>query len=157
MRLFFLFTILMSFAMGCKSQKSNTETQSVDSQASPGLTLLMSDNYGGTPNEEIQVIKSQGALSKFFIQVNKTRKPGLTPPKVDFSKNMVIAYCSGETYKQGLPELYGKDDSDDRIVLMKREVASTEKQENKALLMPFGLYIMPLTEKEIVLQNDSRP
>ena len=90
-----LILILLAM-MNCKSQKTDQAANDLKGQTSPGLTLLMSDNYGGTEHEEIQVIRSQGALDKFFIQINKTRKPGLTPPKVDFKKDMVIVYCSGK-------------------------------------------------------------
>ena len=147
------FILLLVAIMSCKSQKTDQAGEGVNSQSSQGLTLLMSDNYGGTEQEEIQVIRSQGSLEKFFIQINKTRKPGLTPPEVNFKENMVVVYCSGKTSQQQLPELYATDDPEKGLILNKKNVEVSENQEGTAVLMPFGLYIMPLTEKEISLQK----
>ena len=147
-----LILILLAM-MNCKSQKTDQAANDLKGQTSPGLTLLMSDNYGGTEHEEIQVIRSQGALDKFFIQINKTRKPGLTPPKVDFKKDMVIVYCSGKTKQTQLPELYTTKDPEKGVILNKKVSETSDNQEGNAVLMPFGLYIMSLTDKDISLQK----
>ena len=147
------FIVLLLAIMSCKSQRTDQAAEEANSQASQGLTLLMSDNYGGTEQEEIQVIRSQGSLDKFFIKINKTRKPGLTPPSVDFKENMVVVYCSGKTNQQQLPELYTMDDPEKGLILNKKSTEVSENQEGTAVLMPFGLYIMPLTDKEISLQK----
>ena len=147
------FVVLLVAIMSCKSQKTDQANEGVNSQSSQGLELLMSDNYGGTEQEEVQVIRSQGALDKFFIQINKTRKPGLTPPEVNFKENMVVVYCSGKTNQQQLPELFTKDDPEKGLILSKKIPEVSENQEGTAVLMPFGLYIMPLTDQEISLQK----
>ncbi len=154
MRLASTLILLVIIVFACKSQKDAASQQSQESQA---LKMLMSDNYGGTVSEEIEVIRSQGTLDKYFIQINKTRKPGIKPPYVDFSKDLVIIYCSGETKRNQLPELFPTEDEKQRIVLTKKMVEAPDNQEGNALLMPFGLYIMPLTDKEIILQRDSSP
>ena len=147
------FVLFLVVIMSCKSQKTDQAANYLNDQASMQLTLLMSDNYGGTQEEEIQVIRSQGALEKFFIKINKTRKPGLTPPEVDFEKNLVVVYCSGETKKQGLPELHAVEDPEKGFILSKKPSETSENQEGAAILMPFGLYMMPLTDKDISLQK----
>ena len=141
--------LLVIIVFACKSQKDATQQQS---QGSPALKMLMSDNYGGTSTEEIEVIRSQGTLDKYFIKINKTRKPGIKPPYVDFSKDLVIIYCSGETRQHLLPELFPAEDEKERIVLTKKMAEASDTQEGNAVLMPFGLYIMPITDKEIILQ-----
>ncbi len=145
--------VLLFTLMSCKSQKTDQAADGLSGQESQGLTLVMSDNYGGTEAEEIQVIRSQGSLDKFFLQVNKTRKPGLTPPEVDFKQNLVIVYCSGKTSQQQLPELYSTEDPEKGMVLRKNYSKVSDNQEGNAVLMPFGLYIMPLTDKDISLQK----
>lgn len=152
-----LFPLLFAFLVlgGCKSQKSNNPDQEVRSQADDGLTMIMSDFYGGTASEELQVIRSQKALDNFFLHVNKTRKPGLTPPSVDFDKNILLVYCTGETSQEKLPKLYASTNEENTVYISKKMDENAENQQQKAILMPFGLYIMPLTEKDIVLQPDS--
>lgn len=149
MRFSYTLIILFITVLACKSQK---DSSSGSAQTSPPLKMLMSDNYGGGPTQEFMVFRDQGTLKKFFIQVNKTRKPGIKPPVVDFSKDLVIIYCSGETYQNELPELYLAKETEGAIILNKRISEVSENQDNKALLMPFGLYIMPFTDKEISLQ-----
>ena len=145
--------VLLFTLMSCKSQKTDQAADGFSGQESQGLTLVMSDNYGGTEAEEIQVIRSQGGLDKFFLQVNRTRKPGLTPPEVDFKQNLVIVYCSGKTSQQQLPALYVTEDQEKGMVLSKNYSEVSDNQEGNSVLMPFGLYIMPLTEKDISLQK----
>lgn len=153
MKLGYTFFLLLIAVLACKSQKDGV---SATDQDSPVLKMLMSDSYGGTAAEELMVIRDQGTLDKFFIKVNKTRKPGIKPPYVDFSKDLVLIYCSGETKREKLPELYPVEDEKQRIVLTKKRIETSDNQDGSAVLMPFGLYIMPLTDKEIILQGDSK-
>ena len=143
------------FINACKTQKMGNEDTTADSTANDELTMVMSDLYGGANTELIEVIRSQKALDNFFLQVNKTRKPGIKPPAINFKENIAIIYCSGQTTQSGLPKLSMEQAEDDRIILNKNMQETTENQEQKAVLMPFGLYIMPLTDKEILLQPDS--
>ncbi|MGI9547515.1 MAG: hypothetical protein ACR2MM_09780 [Flavobacteriaceae bacterium] len=157
MRITFLVSLFLIVIAGCKSQKSNSETADVYGNASSELTLLLSDNYGGAAAEEIQVIRSQGELHKYFLKINMTRKPGLKPPKVDFSKDLVIAYCTGQTTQQELPGLMVSEMPEKGMIIQKKQAEITDGKESTALLMPFGLYIMPITDKEISLQSVQQP
>ena len=152
-RIICLLVMPMLIMSACKSQKTGGED--ANGQQDSGLTMVMSDLYGGADTELIEVIKSQKALDNFFLQVNKTRKPGIRPPAVDFDKDLVIVYCSGQTNQTELPQLHAKESESDKIYLSKNMPESVENQGQKAVLMPFGLYIMPLTDKEILLQPDS--
>ena len=152
-RIICLLVMPMLIMSACKSQKTGGEDS--NNQKDNGLTMVMSDLYGGADTELIEVIKSQKALDNFFLQVNKTRKPGIRPPAVNFDKNLVIVYCSGQTNQTELPQLHAKESESDKIYLSKNMPESVENQGQKAVLMPFGLYIMPLTDKEILLQPDS--
>ena len=153
--LVYLLVIPILFINACKSQKMGNEEKNASSESKNELTLLMSDLYGGADTELIEVIRSQKALDKFFLQVNKTRKPGIKPPAIDFEENIAVVYCSGKTSQSNLPKLSAEKSEDNRIFLNKYMPETAENQEQKAVLMPFGLYIMPLTDKEVLLQPDS--
>lgn len=154
MRIIYVIALLLFIISGCKSQKTDSSMNEVNAQSGGEvLTLLMSDNYGGTETEEIQVLKSQKELDAYFIKINMTRKPGLKPPAVDFSKDLVIAYCTGKTTRQGLPELMINEAAEKGMMISKKQREVIENQESTAILMPFGLYIMPITDKEINLKS----
>jgi hypothetical protein len=69
---------------------------------------------------------------------------------------MVIAYCSGQTNSQDLPVLWVTEDPDQGMVVRKKPKDQAKDQESTAIVRPFGLYIMPITDKEIKLQSESR-
>ncbi len=149
-RIFLLVLVLM---IGCKSQK-NTEEKlaSASTYEQEALKLLLSDNYGGTEYPEIQIIKDQKALKKFFIEINKTRKPGLPVPEIDFTKEMVVVYCSGKTQNPTGSSLVLKKESDTEKVLGIQKVENQEYIATSAIIFPFSVYKIPLTDKRIVLE-----
>ena len=157
MRNLIILLLILSVFTGCKSQKQTTADDNLQSESPEGLTMLMSDNYGGSEHEEMQVIRSQGALNKYFTKINRTRKPGIKPPDIDFSTYLAVIYCPGRTYQEIPVKLYTYEASEKQITVAKRKVEVSENQESKALLEPFGLYIMPLTDKEVILHKDSQP
>ena len=87
---------LLILAGTCGSQKDkdkNTNYQELDDNP---LTLILSDNYGGSETEQLLVLRDQKALKNFFTKVNMTRKPGLKIPEIDFNTEMVVIYCNGK-------------------------------------------------------------
>ena len=142
-----LFTIAVIFT-ACKTNKAQTAEASSDE-----LTLLLSDNYGGPEEEGIMVYRSAAELNKFLIQVNKTRKPGLTAPKIDFDKNMVIVYCAGIT-NPGELNLKVKSEEEDYIDFMVERPDPEGTIAVTAIVMPFYIYSIPNTEKEIRLASE---
>lgn len=156
-RLVYLSAVILAVMFSCKSQKKQIMDEESDVQSSSAITMLMTDNYGGTENEELQVIRSKGELDKFFIKVNRTRKPGIKPPSIDFTKNMALIYCPGKSTQQPSMKLQSSQKDEMRITISQMKTEVSDNQESTAVIMPFGLYIMPLTDKEIVLQTDSRP
>lgn len=146
-----LLLIIVLFSM-CKSNKSGTkdnEFQNIDNQ---NITLLLEDQYGGTEEPEFSIIREQGSLKGYFMKLNRTRKPGLPVPEIDFSKQIAIIYCDGTTNGPSTSSLYTMEENDEQIML---GVHIGEKAEANitAMTKPFHLYIMPITEKEIVLMN----
>ncbi len=152
MRTFFLGILML--AGTCGSQKDKTSDTNYQVSTENQLMLVLSDNYGGTETEELLVIRDYKALKKFFTKVNMTRKPGLPVPEIDFNKEMVVVYCSGKTTDLNTPELRRMEDRDDKMVFSRVIAANQKKDTSTAVLMPFHLYKMPLTEKEISLSKE---
>ena len=97
-RKLFYITIIVLLNTSCKSQSNITNNSNKD------LELILQDNYSGFEKEEILLMKDQKSLEKFFGRINRTRKPSLPIPKINFSKEMVLIWCAGETYAT-IPEL----------------------------------------------------
>ncbi|MBT8205515.1 MAG: hypothetical protein KJO20_09095 [Eudoraea sp.] len=147
--------ILCLLTLGaCKSQEKGTEAAMQPSEQNQELTLILSDNYGGSEYVDFQVIRDMKTLRQFFIQVNKTRKPGLPVPDIDFSKEIVLLHCPGKMGDVSASGLYIMEDSSEKIVLATKEGKVKQKIGNEALIMPFSLYKLPLTEKEIVFKKE---
>jgi hypothetical protein len=147
-----IFGILI-LAVACGSQKNkvkNTNNQDLDKAP---LTLVLSDNYGGSETEQLIVIRKDETLKSFFSKVNMTRKPGLQIPQIDFSTEMVVIYCAGKTSVVHSPIFKKLEEKDNQMVLG-LEDTKEKGVPSTALLMPFHLYKMPLTDKEIILSKD---
>ncbi|MET6991027.1 hypothetical protein [Sediminicola arcticus] len=111
-------------------------------------TLVLSDNYSNIDSSQISILKDQKALQKFFIQVNKTRKPGLPVPVIDFSKEMLILVCAGEQHGNYEPKVtFVKEDAD------KMTFKVMEKSQKDSIqtgtTTPFYLYKMPISGKQV--------
>ena len=149
-----LIVVLLFIGIGCKSQDKGKANDSAKALQSQGITLLMTDNYGGSEEADFQVIRDMKSLRQFFSQVNKTRKPGLPVPEVDFSKEMLILHCPGKQLNGWKPDLVITENTAAKMVFAMAQSMGKQKQEQGALTMPFSLYKLPLTEKEIVLQKE---
>lgn len=146
----FLFLIL-GLSISCKSHEKAAMAANDDS-IQEELTLLLSDNYGGTATTEIQVIRDTKSLIKFFAEINKTRKPGLPLPEIDFNKEMVLVYCHGITQLKTVPGLFVKAETDQEKILGIMEAENKTATTDSAIKVPFSLYKLPLTDKQFVLR-----
>ena len=149
-----LIYLLLLVTIGCKSQDKGKKAVSLTSQEQPELMLILTDNYGGTEMPDFRVIRDMKSLRQFFVQVNKTRKPGIPVPEIDFEQEMVVLYCTGKTTNASIPGLYLKEDLPGQKVIGLRRESVKQKSGNEALMMPFSLYKLPLTDKEIVLKKE---
>ncbi|WP_211018455.1 hypothetical protein [Maribacter sp. MMG018] len=131
--------------VSCKSQdqikSANTDTMQ--------LTLLIEDNYSGQDEEEFLTINDQNELEKFFGKVNRTRKPGLPIPEVDFKKEMVIVWCGGNKDSSKL-RLSVKNTTDQSIFLKKERMTLSNLK--GAVITPFVMYKLPKTQKVVKFQ-----
>ncbi len=82
-----------------------------------------------------------------------TRKPGLQIPQIDFSTEMVVIYCAGKT-SDGHSPIFKRVQENDNQMVLSLEDTKERKVSSTAILMPFHLYKMPLTDKEIILSKD---
>jgi hypothetical protein len=135
----------------CGSQKDKVKDANYQELDDNPLTLILSDNYGGTDTEQLLVLRDNKALKSFFSKVNITRKPGLQIPEIDFSTEMVVIYCNGKTTDVNTPTLNRMEDKDNKMIFARKPESKQKKDPSTAVLMPFHLYKMPLTEKEIIL------
>ena len=148
MRSLLLFLCLLGIS--CSGQKGVSKDKAdAYVQNSKELQLVLADNYSGVEESEFQVVRDPKALRNFFIQINKTRKPGLPIPEVDFSKELLLIYCAGTTLGDGGAELFVIEDSQDNIVIGPKERIPSGKEVTNITTTPFSIYKMPLTPKDI--------
>lgn len=145
--LFLSFICLLS----CKAQKQLGDEIE-------GLVLLEQDGYSGIETFETKVIRDTKSLNKFYSQVNKTRKPGLPVPMVDFSQEMVLVVCLDE--QQGEQAVFlsktKETETEISITVQLSDVNNGESANAQAISYPFYLYKMPLTEKTITFQRTDK-
>jgi hypothetical protein len=122
-------------------------------QNSKELQLVLADSYSGVEHSEFRVIRDSKTLKHFFLQINRTRKPGLPIPEVDFGKELLLIYCSGITLGVGEVGLCIIEDSRDDIVVGLKEGPLSEQQDQNVTTTPFCIYRMPLTPKKISFQK----
>ena len=136
--------------LSCKGQKKVIENTH---QSSDGrLVLLVQDAFFPTDSLETHVIKDAKTLNAFFRTVNKTRKPGLPVPLVDFGDEMVLVACMGEMEGDVEPKLEILEENQKQLDIG----IEIDKKPSAASLntYPFCVYRMPKTEKSIYFKYD---
>ncbi len=149
MRIFLVSLLLV--CLSCKSQKKGNLNNEEKVQMEKPI-FVMEDSYSNIDSSQISIITDQKALQKFFVQVNKTRKPGLPVPEVDFSKEMLILICAGEqqgTYEPNVTIL--ELDDENLTINVERKLPSDSLQ--TAISTPFFLYKMPISEKKVTIRK----
>ena len=140
-----LLIIFLFFQISCAPLKHTSFEKSGDGT----MELIVRDNYSGLIEEELLVIKEEKALLAFFSKINKTRKPGLSIPVVDFTKDMLIVWCSGETQNPSAGLIMKKETSNHyRLSKINRGA----KTNSTAIISPFMVYKLPLSNKQIVVE-----
>ena len=147
----FIFAIILS----CNGQKKAAmKDKNGMNEGNEKLTLLLLDNYSGTDVAETLVIKDVKALKSFYSKINRTRKPGLPVPEVDFTKEMILVHCSGEQ-TNGKHALLSVMEENEKEVIISTSLEKSEKSgTSSALISPFSVYKMPLTQKEITFKKE---
>ena len=119
------------------------------------MVLLAHEDFTNIDAFETRVIRDAKSLNKFYGEINKTRKPGLPVPMVDFSKDMLVLVCLGE--QKGEKKLVlSKLTETDQGMTIALEVMEKVKDGEIAvqpMYFPFYLYKMPLVDKDLTFQR----
>ena len=130
----------------CKSTAQSNLQESDD----VGMELILNENYSGFEQEEYFLIKNEKELSAFYGKINRTRKPGLTPPIIDFDSEMILVWCgdsSATNYANF--ELNEKD----KFIELQKLKSKTFKEESKLVVSPFSMYKLPLSTKSLKIKK----
>lgn len=130
----------------CKSTAQSNLQESDD----VGMELILNENYSGFEQEEYFLIKNEKELSAFYGKINRTRKPGLTPPIIDFETEMILVWCgdsSATNYANF--ELNEKD----KFIELHKLKSKTFKEESKLVVSPFSMYKLPLSTKSLKIKK----
>lgn len=140
--------------LSCNGQKkagvNNAEGQL--SSDTP-LVLLLQEEYGSFNVEETMVIRDMKRLKSFYAKINKTRKPGLPVPDINFATEMVIVQCSGEQNHSGVPTLSFTKETSTQVLLDYKMNKESGDATTTVIRNPFCIYKMPLTQKEVIVEK----
>lgn len=141
---------ILLFFISCNGQKkigsSFTKLENKNDKQNE-LVFLLSDNYSGLVHPEILILKEPTALRDFFSQINRTRKPGLAIPSIDFEKEMVIIYCTGEQLGVHMPRLVQTQANAKEYTV---QVILSEKDDySEVMTSPFCMYKLNVNDRAI--------
>jgi hypothetical protein len=145
-RLVLLLALLISGL--CSSCKGQNIVSNVKNDTSI-MELILQDDYSGAVAEDVIIIKNQKSLQSFFSRINKTRKPGLPVPEIDFDRDMLLVWCQGETTAASLGLVLQKETAESYIMI---KLNTKNKSKNTAITSPFRIYKLPLSNKKIAIQ-----
>ena len=147
--MFRLFVLLSLLLFGMNSSCKGQNFASSINGKPLNMELLLQDDYSNVVTEEVILIKNQESLQSFFSKINKTRKPGLPVPDINFDENMLFVWCQGETLATSIGLLFQKETEE---AYKFKKVYPSGKSENTAILSPFMLYKLPLSDKIITVE-----
>lgn len=137
---FFLLAIIQ--LNSCKSAAQSSLQESNDTD----MELILNENYSGFEQEEYLLIKNQKELNAFYGKINRTRKPGLTPPSIDFNTDMILIWCGDSTASNYAD--FQLNEKGDYLEVHKLK-ATASKEENTFIVSPFSMYKLPLSTKTL--------
>ena len=119
----------------------NTDTVAMD--------LIISGDHSGFEQELLLKIDSRLEFEEFFGKINRTRKPGIPVPEIDFKRYSVIVRLKGTTTNNE-PDITLQKSSKESLLLKK--VRTNSRKETAAVLTPFFIYSVPKTNKDVIIQ-----
>ncbi|MGX1930527.1 hypothetical protein [Flagellimonas sp. 2504JD4-2] len=126
----------------------------MNSNETGDFELVATDGYSGIEAYEASIISDTKSLNKFYSRINKTRKPGLPVPAIDFSKDVLVVMCLGEQNDNISPMLKKVESEDNILVTIELSKESdVSKTENPLISYPFYIYSLPRTSKSIKVQK----
>lgn len=137
-----LIFICLALIVCCKSQKSN-------SKIDDDLVLILEDAYFPVDETFSLVINDEKSLTDLFAKINKTRKPGLKMPKIDFNRSTLLFFAAGAQKGTDKVKLNKKSETEGTVVMSIEKVK--DKSSNEIVSYPFCLYELPKKDKQIIL------
>ncbi len=136
----------------CKTQE--TVATEVERQSDPNIVLVDSDEYSGIYESTTMVIEDAKSLNAFYAKINRTRKPGLPVPQIDFSKNTALVVCAGERKPNSKMVLSYGDENDNTLIINAESYYPNVKEDVQITVItnPFYLYTIPLSKKSVDLK-----
>lgn len=141
---------MIALMVSCNAQKKTG--LSSDDSGNEDFVLLVEDAFFPTDSPITEIIRDTKALRTFFSKVNKTRKPGLPIPAVDFNTEMVLVACLGKTNRESQTELKILEESPEQLVIA-LEVGE-KVAEGSVISYPFYVYKMPKTDVSVSFTID---
>ncbi|RFN58097.1 protease complex subunit PrcB family protein [Marixanthomonas ophiurae] len=92
--------LLMSIVILFSTCKGGQSPQVEVSNNIP-FQVLVSSSQSNIEEPQRKIIKSQEELQTLFAEINKTRKPGIPIPEIDFDKEIVAFINFGQTSTGG--------------------------------------------------------
>ena len=143
------FCVLVLTQISCKSQKQTGVSEQTENSSE--IVLIDSDEYSNIYELETLVIRDSKSLAKFYSKINKTRKPGLPVPSIDFSAYTALIVCAGEQ-KPNSKMVLSYGESQDNILTINIEQDNPKDSKESQITVvtyPFYVYTIPLTDKTI--------
>jgi len=146
--------IVLVLFFSCNGQKKTIHSVENEKKVNQNeLILILQDDHGGMIKTETLIIRDYKTLKRFYSKINRTRKPGLPVPIIDFTKEIVVIYCSGELNSNLISTLSISEVSADQLIL--QNTIQQKKQQSAGItITPFSIYKMPLTTKEVVVKRE---
>jgi hypothetical protein len=153
MRYLAAFILIIIYSCNGQKKASMANTNEVKGSGEK-LTLILQDNYSGSEIEESMIIKDAKALKSFYSKINRTRKPGLPVPEIDFTKEMILIHCIGEQTSGKTAELTFVDENEDEVVVKSSAKMLEKGKTSSSITSPFSVYKMPFTQKRVTFKKD---
>jgi len=140
--------VLGILILSCKSkEKALRVSKNKDAQ---DMMVILEDSY--FPSEEPFNLKidDQKSLHNFFSKLNRTRKPGISTPILDFKEYSVIISCVGEQKNVDRIKLLRKSETDNSIEI---EIVFVENKSSQDFIFyPFAIYKLAKTNKKVIFK-----
>lgn len=151
-----LFLIAISLVLlSCNSQKKATmkDDKTEQSESGSGLELIMQEEQGGFEADEMLVFRDAKRLKSFFSKINRTRKPGLPVPDIDFLKEIIIIQCTEKESLTDSASLSVLKETATQFILNIQNRSEAKNTLNANSYGSFSIYKMPITAKDIILEK----
>ncbi|WP_420600870.1 hypothetical protein [Flagellimonas sp.] len=149
----YLVFILFACLASCKAQKND---ELLLGESDDNMFLVAHDAYSNITEQETSVIKDAKSLKRFYSKINKTRKPGLPVPEIDFTKNMLLLVCLGEQKEKKPLSIKRTEDNGKILITIGLSKINEASQNTSMISYPFYIYKIPNTSKTVIFQNSGR-